>query len=353
MNFNSIGSSSDFSRAGKAAADELVRIHAANRNNAPDMGKIVTDASTRRSKEKIAATKAQSEVARVGITTQGNVKSDRIVRTAERKRDKSKRKAGALATAGKLFGTAGSYLGEKRTKREVGAMDGYYDKLIQQNTDNTTQLTELIKSFNSDDSTTNTNSSSTGNTGGSDTGKVDSSTDTATNTSTKSDSSSNSGGTLAQSYGKNWNALQTVIRHVEGTKGEKGYTTRFGGHQFSGFDAHPNIAAPTPWGTKSEAAGAFQFMKPTWDEARAALNLTDFSPKSQQEAGRFLTDRRGVNPDADLTDFGAFTGAISKLSPEWAGLPNTSNGRTGYHGQANADMKELHQLYLKTLNGGL
>ena len=179
MQFNSIGRSSDFSRAGKAAADDLVRIHTANRANAPDMGKIVTDAATRRSKEKIAATKAQSEVARIGIATQGRVKSDRIVKTAERKRDKSKRKAGALATAGKLFGTAGSYLGEKRTKREVGAMDGYYDKLIQQNTDNTTQLTELLKSFNSDDNTTNTNSSATGDTGSDGTGKVDTSTDTS------------------------------------------------------------------------------------------------------------------------------------------------------------------------------
>ena len=84
MQFNSIGRSSDFSRAGKAAADDLVRIHAANRANAPDMGKIVTDAATRRSKEKVAATKAQSEVARIGIATQGRVKSDRIVKTAEK-----------------------------------------------------------------------------------------------------------------------------------------------------------------------------------------------------------------------------------------------------------------------------
>lgn len=151
-------------------------------------------------------------------------------------------------------------------------------------------------------------------------------------------------------YGKNWHALQTVIRQVEGTRGDRGYTTRFGGHQFTGFDKHPNIKEPTGWGTQSEAAGAFQFMKPTWDESRNALGLTDFSPASQQKAGRYLTNRRGVNPDADLSDFGAFSSAISKLSPEWAGLPNSSKGRTGYWGQANADMSQLHQLYLQTLN---
>ena len=151
-------------------------------------------------------------------------------------------------------------------------------------------------------------------------------------------------------YGKNWHALQTVIRQVEGTKGDKGYTTRFGGHQFTGFGQHPNIKESTGWGTKSEAAGAFQFMKPTWDESRNALGLTDFSPASQQKAGRFLTNRRGVNPDADLTDFGAFSSAITKLSPEWAGLPSSTKGRKGYWGQANADMNQLHQLYLQTLN---
>jgi hypothetical protein len=59
----------------------------------------------------------------------------------------------------------------------------------------------------------------------------------------------------------------------------------------------PNIGAPTPWGTSSEAAGAYQFMKPTWDGAKQALGLPDFSPESQEKAGRYLTKGRGVNPD--------------------------------------------------------
>ena len=175
MQFNSIGRSSDFSRAGKAAADDLVRIHAANRANAPDMGKIVENAATRRSKEKIAATKAQTEVGRVGITTQANVKSDRIVQTAERGRDKAKRKAGALATAGKLFGTAGSYLGEKRTKREVGSEDSWYDTQITNAQNSYIKYSELL---NDDGTLKSEPGSSTGDTGGDGTGKVDSSTDT-------------------------------------------------------------------------------------------------------------------------------------------------------------------------------
>ena len=148
----------------------------------------------------------------------------------------------------------------------------------------------------------------------------------------------------------NWGALSSIIRTVEGTTGDKGYTTRFGGAQFDDLSKHPNIAAPTPWGTKSEAAGAYQFMKPTWDEAKSALGLTDFSRESQEKAGRFLTQRRGVNPDAKFNSYEDFSAAISKLSPEWAGLPNSQKGRTGYHGQANASMQDLWTQYQNYYN---
>lgn len=184
MQFNSIGRSSDFSRAGKSAADEFVRIHAANRRNAPKYGELASNAATRRSEEKIAATKAQTEVARVGITTQGRVESDRIVQTAERKRDKSKRKAGALATAGKLFGTAGSYIGEKRTKRELGSEDSWYDKQIENAQDSYIKYSELLNDDGTLKSTPKSQPESstgdtTGDTGSDGTGKVADSTDTS------------------------------------------------------------------------------------------------------------------------------------------------------------------------------
>lgn len=335
--FNSIGRSSNFAQAGKSAADDMVRSFAAARRNSPDYGKLAQTAATIRSQEKQAAMKAAAAVTKTGIQAAGNVQSTKIKIEAEGNLKKSKRKAGALATAGQLFGTAGSYAGEKRSKREVGSEDSWYENRIQKNKDKAAELRKQAENYGSTSKATDT-TTATGNTGGNGSGKVNSTTDS-------------SGGSLAQSYGKNWHALQTVIRQVEGTRGEKGYNTRYGGHQFEGFDAHPNIAETTSWGTKSEAAGAFQFMKPTWDHTSKSLGLTDFSPKSQQEAGRYLTQGRGVNPDADLSDFNTFASSISKLSPEWAGLPNSTNGRTGYHGQANADMKELHQLYLQTLNG--
>ena len=345
--FNSIGRSSNFAQAGKSAADDMVRSFAAARRNSPDYGKLAETAASIRSKEKQAAIKAQAAVTKTGIQAAGEVKSNKVKTKAEGELKGAKRKAGALATAGKMFSTAGSFAGEKRTKREVGSEDSWYEERIKGLEKSAAELREKFGKNGTTTETTDT-TTSTGNTGGTKPGKASS---TTGNSGQSLALSSGSGGSLAQSYGKEWFALQTVIRNVEGTKGEKGYNTRFGGHQFEGFEAHPNIAAPTPWGTQSEAAGAFQFMKPTWDRAAKDLGLTDFTPESQQKAGRYLTQGRGVNPDADLSDFNAFASSISKLSPEWAGLPNSTNGRTGYHGQANADMKELHQLYLQTLNG--
>ena len=148
MKFNSIGATSNYAQAGKAAADELVKIHAAARANAPDMGGIVTNAANRKSKEKIAATKAMTEVARTGITVQGKVQADKIVKTATRDRDQAKRKAGALAVAGKMFSSAGSYMGEKRTKREVGSEDSWYDSQIDRTKNNYQEYRDLLSTNN-------------------------------------------------------------------------------------------------------------------------------------------------------------------------------------------------------------
>ena len=324
---------SNYSRAGKAAADEVVNIHAAARRNSPDYGKMVQLVADIRSAVKRAGISAAADVSVAGINAAAKVEGNKIVGKAKRGLKKEQRKAGALGLAGKFFSNAGALAGEKRDKREVGGEDEFFKTEMARIEQRTKDLQTKLEQSQSGATNTSTES-----------------TPSSTDSGTGSKISTNTTGTVNPSgYSKQWKALQTVIRSVEGTSGDKGYTTRFGGHQFEGFDVHPNIGEKTPWGTTSEAAGAFQFMKPTWDEAKAALNLPDFSPASQQKAGRFLTERRGVNPDADLSDYNTFVSSISKLSPEWAGLPNTANGRSGYHGQANADMKELHELYLSTL----
>ena len=174
MKFNSIGRSSNFAQAGKSAADETVRAFAASRRNAPKYDKLAEDAVNMRSKEKIAAMKAEQEVALAGIKAKSDVKSYEIKNQAMMKRDKAKRKAGALGVAGKLFGTAGEYLGEKRTKREVGSEDAWYDSQIQSTKDSYKTYADLLN----DDGTLKDTSTSTSNTGDSDSGKTTSSTDT-------------------------------------------------------------------------------------------------------------------------------------------------------------------------------
>ena len=120
----------NYSQAGKAAADDMVRSFAAARRNSPDYGKMAQQAQAIRSKVKQEGINAASAVTKTGIQAAGEVESHRIKETAKRGRDKSKRKAGALATAGKMFSTAGSYMGEKRDLRNVGETDSYYDGQI-------------------------------------------------------------------------------------------------------------------------------------------------------------------------------------------------------------------------------
>ena len=128
--FNSLGRSSNFAQAGKAAADETVRAFAASRRNAPKYDEMAQDAVKMRSKEKIAAMKAEQDVALAGISAKRDVTTTQIKTDADSKYKSAKRKAGALAAAGKLFATGGSYLGEKRQKREVGSEDSWYDNQI-------------------------------------------------------------------------------------------------------------------------------------------------------------------------------------------------------------------------------
>src|SRR5512139_514782 len=96
----------------------------------------------------------------------------------------------------------------------------------------------------------------------------------------------------------NLRAFLALIRFCEGTSGENGYRTIVGGDLFTDFSDHPRVlksgvfASGTPW--KSTAAGAYQFLSSTWDECKAALDLKDFSPDSQDKAAVFLIQRRGA-----------------------------------------------------------
>lgn len=125
----------------------------------------------------------------------------------------------------------------------------------------------------------------------------------------------------------NVQAFLAVIRAGEGTAGENGYRTRFGGGLFDSFADHPGGTVSAKSGGRvlvSSAAGAFQHLIGTWRECQAALGLPDFSPASQDLAAVFLINRRRALADVLA---GRIEAAIAKCNREWASLPGSPYGQ--------------------------
>jgi len=147
---------------------------------------------------------------------------------------------------------------------------------------------------------------------------------------------------LADNISEGWGKMSRVIRFAEGTAGGQGYNTMFTGSQFSDNGSHPR-QINTSGEYRSDAAGAYQFLSTTWDGAAKALGLKDFSPESQEKAGRYLTQQRQVNPDQIYKTKEEFAQALAKLSPEWASLPNQYG--VSYYGQPVKKLDELWNIY--------
>lgn len=105
---------------------------------------------------------------------------------------------------------------------------------------------------------------------------------------------------------------------------EQEYRQQVGGGFIDSFADHPR---ETIWigslGVHSTAAGRYQFLARTWDEAAAAVGAWDFSPEWQDAAATYLIKRRGVLDD--LLD-GNLDAVLEKASYEWASLPAPDGG---------------------------
>ena len=126
----------------------------------------------------------------------------------------------------------------------------------------------------------------------------------------------------------NARAYLTVIRKGEGTLGEKGYSTLFGGGQFEGFEDHPNKTVKRG-GYSSSAAGAYQILKGTWNSqnataAKKKLGISDFSPESQDKFALWLIANRKA---LDEVLKGDLEGAVRGTNKEWASLPESPYGQ--------------------------
>jgi muramidase (phage lysozyme) len=141
-----------------------------------------------------------------------------------------------------------------------------------------------------------------------------------------------------------------AIKFAEGTlrPGMDSYRVMFGGKLAKDLSRHPDLVNRSP-GYASTAAGAYQFLTPTWAAAAKALGLKDFSPASQDKAALWLLKNRGINT---LTD-PMTRENMAKVAPEWASFP-TLSGRS-YWNQPVKSPESIQAAFIagKSGKGGL
>lgn len=113
-----------------------------------------------------------------------------------------------------------------------------------------------------------------------------------------------------------------LIAAAEGVK--HGYSTGFGNTVLGDLKDHPRqskgFTETTGKKKTTTAAGRYQFLGPTWDDAAAKLKLTDFGPTSQDMAAVLLLERNGALPAVLKGDY---SGAVKKAGQTWASLPSS------------------------------
>jgi len=141
------------------------------------------------------------------------------------------------------------------------------------------------------------------------------------------------------------NALR-VLRFAEGTErgGPDSYRVMFGGGLAPDLKRHPDKVIK---GGKysSAAAGAYQFMPPTWEAQAKALGLPDFGQQSQDLAAvRLMRNRLMPIGGLSVLEKEGFSPRVSAaLAPEWASLP-TESGES-YYGQPVKSLSELQKVF--------
>ncbi|OAB78229.1 peptidoglycan DD-metalloendopeptidase family protein [Cochleicola gelatinilyticus] len=148
-------------------------------------------------------------------------------------------------------------------------------------------------------------------------------------------------------------AYMRMLRVGEGTVGERGYVTLFGGVDFTAppynrdMSDHPRIQRPFG-ATTSSAAGAYQVMGYTWDDANMITRRTQYGIENFEQLSQdrfcivlFKHKRAGM---LELIIAGNIREATAEYgSREWASLPMNEN--EGRYGQPNKTMTEALALY--------
>ncbi|NRB68422.1 MAG: peptidoglycan-binding protein [Vibrio sp.] len=152
-------------------------------------------------------------------------------------------------------------------------------------------------------------------------------------------------------------AFMRMLRVGEGTVGEQGYETLFGGSSFisdygKNWDDHPR--KHMPFGkTTSTAAGAYQVMGYVWDDEnmiryRNIYGIHDFSPYNQDLFALVILKHKRKQAwrhllQGDIKTAITLNSGMKGYAYEWASLP------PGIYGQPNKTMEEAMQLFDKFL----
>lgn len=137
---------------------------------------------------------------------------------------------------------------------------------------------------------------------------------------------------------RNVRAFLWALRYGEGTQGDDGYRTLFGGKLFKGADGvygtfddftnHPRIRVTAHLKDgktrTSTAAGAYQILERTWDGVCAQYGFLNFEPPTQDLAAIALIAGRGALDDVVE---GRIEEAVLKCNKEWASLPGSPYGQ--------------------------
>jgi muramidase (phage lysozyme) len=123
----------------------------------------------------------------------------------------------------------------------------------------------------------------------------------------------------------NVRAFLRAIRLGEGTSDDRGYHRIVGGQEFEDFSHHPGVKVFLPrYGVRSSAAGAYQFIWPTWNGLVAEYGFEDFAPERQdQGAVALILEHHAL----DEVEAGKVVEAIRLCSPVWASLPGSLAGQ--------------------------
>jgi muramidase (phage lysozyme) len=118
--------------------------------------------------------------------------------------------------------------------------------------------------------------------------------------------------------------VRKYLEMIKKSEGTKGYDSGFGNVKLSNLDAHPGTSHKFKEtdGKKNTttAAGAYQFLKGTWDGVQGKLGLTDFGASAQDAAAVELLRQRGA---LDAIKSGDWSTALAKTGAEWASLPTS------------------------------